>query len=93
MGTKLKDEEVIGPGCLDKIANLVGTMAPFVSCPHLSGFLPDCSGFVAGLRFTMTVHPVDFASSPSRYGWEPNMVRDFWSGNPPAELLFSGGGE
>jgi Conserved hypothetical protein (DUF2461) len=36
IGTKLKDEEVAGPGCLDKIAGLVGTMAPFVSLPRFS---------------------------------------------------------
>ena len=38
VGTKLKDEEVAGPGCLEKIAGLVGIMAPFVSLPHLSAF-------------------------------------------------------
>jgi Conserved hypothetical protein (DUF2461) len=31
IGRKLKDEEVLGPGSLDIIAGLVGTMAPFVS--------------------------------------------------------------
>ncbi len=38
IGRKLKDEEVVGPGCLDRIASLVGTMAPFVS--PLSFVLP-----------------------------------------------------
>lgn len=33
IGRKLKDEEVVGPGCLDRIVGLVGTMAPFVSPP------------------------------------------------------------
>lgn len=37
IGRKLKDEEVLGPGFLDTIAGLVGTMAPFVS---LILFLP-----------------------------------------------------
>jgi Conserved hypothetical protein (DUF2461) len=37
IGRKLKDEEVLGPGSLDIIAGLVGTMAPFVS---LILFLP-----------------------------------------------------
>ncbi len=40
IGTKLKDEEVAGPGCLDRIAGLVGTIAPFVSLPRLSAFFP-----------------------------------------------------
>lgn len=31
IGRKLKDEEVVGPGCLDRIATLVGTMSTFVS--------------------------------------------------------------
>jgi Conserved hypothetical protein (DUF2461) len=36
---QLKDDEVVGPGCLERIAGLVGTMAPFVS-PH-----PFCTAF------------------------------------------------
>lgn len=32
IGKKLKDEEVVGPRCLDRIAGLVGIMASFVSC-------------------------------------------------------------
>lgn len=35
IGRNLKDEEVVGPGGLDRIAGLVGTMAPFVSSPLL----------------------------------------------------------
>lgn len=31
MGKKLKDEEVVGAGFLDRVADLVGIMAPFVS--------------------------------------------------------------
>ena len=33
IGRKLKDEEVVGSGGLDKIAGLVGIMTPFVSSP------------------------------------------------------------
>jgi Conserved hypothetical protein (DUF2461) len=33
IGKKLQDKEVVAPGGLDKIAGLVGTMAPFVSSP------------------------------------------------------------
>lgn len=33
IGKKLEDKEVVAPGGLDRIAGLVGTMAPFVSSP------------------------------------------------------------
>jgi len=33
IGKTLEDKEVVAPGGLDRIAGLVGTMAPFVSSP------------------------------------------------------------
>lgn len=39
IGRKLQDHEVVGPGALDRIASLVGTMTPFVRSP------PFCSAF------------------------------------------------
>lgn len=44
LGTKLSDEEVVGAKGLERIAELVACIVPFVSC--ISLFLQFPSGFV-----------------------------------------------
>jgi Conserved hypothetical protein (DUF2461) len=86
IGTKLKDEEVIGPGCLDRIAGLVGTMSPFVS-PRSCCCLSICQIVARTGRYGRQTYRLDLVKLSFIWvaHWHQHGKTNL-SGDPPVEL-------